>query len=201
MTLADRLETKPRLVQRLVALMLVPMAIGVAGLLVASPLKWVLTSQSDWRESVRSELARARGEAAVLKTLTDRTAAFPSAAIWQRLYDDSSTPGSAGTVVQQDVTRLCSSAGLQPQSVTLLPSEQDGPLVRHAVRISMTGTADRFQAFLTQLRTGPHYLRVEKLTVTSPQSQRTDENAPLTILADIVGFEAERPKAPATPAT
>jgi len=201
MTLADRLETKPRLVQRFVALVLVPVVIVAAWIVIASPLKWVLTSQSGWRESVSSELARARGEAATLKTLTERTAAFPSAAIWQRLYADNGAPGSAGSAVQQDVTRLLSAAGMQPQSVTLLPSEQDGPLVRHAVRLSMTGPADRFQAFLTQLRTSPRYLRVEKLNVTSPQSQRTDENAPLTISADIVGFEAQRPKAPATPAT
>jgi len=200
MTLADRLQSKPRLVQRLVAVGLVPVVIVCVWVLVASPLKCVLTSQSSWRESVRSELARARGEAATLKMLTERTAAFPSAGIWQRLYGDG-TQGSAGNAVQQDVTRLCSSAGMQPQSVALLPSEQDGPLVRYTVRLSMTGTADRFQAFLTQLRTSPRYLRVEKLAVTSPQSQRADENAPLTIAADIVGFEAERPKVPATPAT
>ncbi|MEJ1962978.1 MAG: type II secretion system protein GspM [Gammaproteobacteria bacterium] len=200
MTLADRLQTKSRVVQRLVAVGLVPTVIVSAWVLVASPLKWVLTSQSSWRESVRSELARARGEAATLKMLTERSVAFPSAAIWQRVYGDG-TQGSAGSAVQQDVTRLCSSAGMQPQSVTLLPSEQAGPLVRYTVRVSMTGTADRFQAFLTQLRTGPRYLRVEKLAVSSPQSQRADENAPLTIGADIVGFGAERPKAPVTPAT
>jgi len=201
MTLAHRLETRPRWMQRLLAVALVPGVLVVAWIAVASPLKWVLTSQSGWRESAGRELARARGEAATLKTLTERTAAFPSAAIWQRLYADSGTPGSAGTAVQQDVTRLLSSAGMAPLSVTLLPSEQDGPLVRHAVRVSMTGPADRFQAFLAQLRTSPRYLRMEKLTVTSPQSQRADENAPLTILADIAGFEAQRPEAPATPAT
>lgn len=200
MTLADRLEAKPRVVQRLVALALVPLAVAGAGLLVASPVSWVLTSQPTWRESVRVELARTRGEAAALKTLTERTTALPSAAVWQRLYAND-TPGSAGNAVQQDVTRLTTSAGMQTQSVSLLPSEQDGALVRHVVRVSITGTADRFQAFLTQVRTNAHYLRVDKLAVTSPATQRTDENAPLTVLADIVGFEAERPKAPATPRT
>lgn len=200
MTLADRLEAKPRIVQRLLAIALVPVMIVCAWMLVASPLKWVLTSQPSWRESVRVELARARGEAAALTILTKRTEAFPSAAVWQRFYGDGAS-GSAGSAVQQDVTRLCSSAGLQPQSVQLLPSEKDGPLVRYAVRVSMTGTADHFQAFLTQVRTSSRYLRVEKLSVTSPQSQRPDENAPLTIVADIVGFGAERPKARSMPAT
>lgn len=200
MTLADRLEGEPRFVQRVVAVALLPVALVCAWLLVASPVKWVLTSQPTWRDSARVELARARGEAEVLKTLTARTASLPSAPIWQRLYAED-TAGSAGSAVQQDVTSLCSSAGLQVQSVALVPSERDGLLVRHAVRVSVTGTADRFQTFLTQVRTSTRYLRVEKLAVTSPQTQRTDENPPLTILADIVGFEAERPKAPVAPTT
>src|ERR1041385_2272168 len=116
MTLADRLASKPRLLQQFLALLLVPMLIVCAWALVAAPVKWVLTSQSAWREAAREQLARARGEAGVLKDLTQRTAALPSAAIWQRLYEEG-TPGSAGNAVQQDVTRLCSSAGMEPQSV------------------------------------------------------------------------------------
>jgi hypothetical protein len=161
---------------------------------------WLLTSQSIWRDSVRVQLARSRGEANALTVYAQRAASFPSAPIWRRLYVDGG-PGSAGSAVQQDVTRLASSAGIQPQAVALLPSEKEGPLVRYTVRVSMTATIDRLQMFLTQLRTSSRYLRVEKLTVTSPQSQRPDENAPLTIAADIAGFEGERPKAPATPPT
>ncbi len=200
MTLADRMAAKPRLLQQLCALLLVPVVIVCAWLLIATPVKWVLTSQASWRETVSGELARARGEAGALKVLTERRTALPSAAIWQRLYGGGS-PGSAGHAVQQDVTRLCSSAGMESQAVALFPSEKEGPLVRYTVRITLTGTADRFQTFLAQLRTNARYLRVEKLTVTSPQSQRPDENAPLTIVADVVGFEGERPGAAATPAT
>ncbi|MEJ0037690.1 MAG: type II secretion system protein GspM [Gammaproteobacteria bacterium] len=200
MTLADRLAAKPRLLQRLLAVLLVPVSIVSIWVLLAAPVRWMLTSHFHWRETVRVELARARGEADALKVLTQRTTALPSAEIWQRLFSEG-TPGSAGNAVQQEVTRLSSSAGMQPQSVALLPSEKHGPLVRYTVRISMTGTADRFQAFLTQLRTNPHYLRVESLAVTAPQSQRPDENAQLTVAADIVGFDGERPKAHTKPVT
>jgi Tfp pilus assembly protein PilO len=200
MTVADRLQAKSRVVQRLVAVVLLPVVLVSAGLVVALPLRWVLTSQSGWRESVRVELARTRGEAAALKTLGARASSFPSAAIWQRVYGDG-TGGHAGPAVQQDVTNLTASSGMQVQSITPMPREKEGPLVRYTVRLSMTGTADRFQAFLTQLRVSPRYLRVERLTVTSPQVQRPEENAPLTIVADVAGFAAERPKVRATPAT
>jgi Tfp pilus assembly protein PilO len=200
MTLADRLETKSPLWQRSLAVLILAGLLACAWVLAAMPVKWLLTSQSSWRDSVQVELGRARGEAAALKALTEQSVAFPSAAIWQRLYGKGNS-GIAGYAVQQDLTRICAAAGMQPQSVSLLPSEKEGALTRHPVRLSMTGTADRFQAFLTQLRTNPRYLRVEKLTVTSPPSQRSDENAPLTVLADIAGFEAERLPTRVTPAT
>jgi Tfp pilus assembly protein PilO len=200
MTLADRLRATPQLVQRSLAVLFLSAVLLSAWLLVTAPLKSLLTSQSRWRDSVRSELARTRGEAASLNTLTERSREFPSAAIWGRLYGDGMR-GDVGAIVQQDLMRLCSVAGMQANSMSPLPSEKDGALFRYTVRISISGTADRFQTFLTQLRQSPHYLRVEKLSVTSPQTQRTDENAPLTIVADIVGFEAQRPATPPAAAT
>jgi Tfp pilus assembly protein PilO len=189
MMLADLVASQPRLAQRAIAIALVPIAAFIVWIALFTPARWVVTSQAEWREQARGELARARGQAAALSALKKQAAAFPSAPIWQRLYTASGD--SVGSSVQQDIARISTSAGLESQSISLLPGEKAGALFRHTVRLSVTGTADRFKTFLSLVREHTRYLRVEAISVGAPHVQRGDQNPLLTVTMEIVAFESD----------
>ena len=192
MTAADRIMSRSLLARRTLALLLLPLAaIAVWGLLFL-PLKWVTTSQGAWRDTVRVELARERGRAHALPALRQQLERLPAEPVWQRFYR---VEGGAdgGAAVQQDVGTLCAAAGLENQTITPLPSEEEGPLMKYSVRLSASGTSDRLEMFAAKLRQHPRYLRTDRLSITAPQVQQREQNPVLTLTMDIAGYSAALP--------
>jgi hypothetical protein len=195
MTVADRIMARSPGARSVLALLLVPVGALLAWALVVQPIHWVITSQSDWRESTTTELARARGHAQLLEAVRKQVDELPSAPLWQRFYVVGAGESISGAV-HKDVTELCMTAGLNSQSITPLPSEKLGAMTRQPVRLVAMGTSDRLQAFLARLREHPRYLRVDRLNVSAPQLQGADQNPVLTVTMDIAGYAASMAATP-----
>ena len=187
MTVTDRIVAKTSPVRRAFAVLLVPIAVFVVWGLVFLPLRWIATSQDNWRADTRVELARARGQAQMLPVVQEKLTKLPSAPVWQRFYR---IEGGAdgGAAIQQDVANLCTAAGLGNQSITPLPSQEEGTLMKYGVRLSASGTADQLTAFVARMREHPRYLRAERLNVTAPQAQANEQNPVLSWTLDISGY-------------
>jgi type II secretion system (T2SS) protein M len=192
MRLADRIMGRSLLARRGLALLLLPSGALVIWGFLFLPLKWIATSQMSWREATRVELARARGHAELLQRLRQELQRVPSEPVWQRLYRFE--PGADGALaVQRDVAGLSAAAGLVIQTIVSVPSQDEGALMKHGVRLSATGTSDQLETFATQLHEHAPYLRAERLRVTSPQMQQREQNPVLNITMDIAGYSGTEP--------
>jgi Tfp pilus assembly protein PilO len=175
--------------RRALALLLIPVAVALVWCLLVVPLRWVATSQGQWRAQVRAELARVRGHAQALAALREDVAKLPSQPVWQRFYAQNGP--SVGAALQQDLTTLGAAAGFSEQSITPLPTQARGQLTAYSVRLMASGTIDQLQAFVVGVRGHPRYLRLERLTITAPQVQAKEQNAILSFTLDIDGFARE----------
>jgi hypothetical protein len=200
MSYTDRILAQPRSTRRVLALVFIPMALALFWNAIVVPVRWVTTSQDEWRDETRTTLARARGHATSLDSLQKQVDALPAAPVWARFYGTGGAEGS-GAAVQQDVATLCAAAGLENPAISALPAEKSGALTRFTIRVATTGSAERLKVFLAKLREQPHYLRVDRLNVSAPQAQSSDQNPVLTINMDIAGFAGELPAAPGSKST
>lgn len=194
MTLADRILGRSILARRALALALVPVAaLGIWGL-VFMPAKWIATSQATWREETRVELSRARGHAELLQQLHQELERVPSQPVWQRLYRVEQG-ADGGVVVQRDVAGLAAATGLVTQTIVALPSQIEGVLMAHTVRLSATGTSDQLEMFAARLHEHAPYLRAMRLDVKAPQVQVREQNPVLNVMLDIAGYSDTTPAA------
>ena len=106
--------------------------------------------------------------------------------LWHRVEGGA----DGGAAVQQDVGTLCAAAGVGNKTITPLPSEEEGPLMKYSVRLSASGTSDRLEMFAAKLRQHPRYLRTDRLSITAPQVQQREQNPVLTLTMDIAGYYA-----------
>ncbi len=193
MTLTERLMYCPPLLRRALAVLLVPAAALLGWMLVAEPLIWIAGSQGQWRGSVQDTLADDRGHEKVLADLKSRLDALPAAPVWQKFYEFAAG-GDGSSLVQQDVTSLCSAIGVTTQSVVALRAQTEQGLMKHGVRLTATLTVDQLRSFAATLRNHQKYLRTERLTVDAPQVQSADQNPALTITLEVFGYSrAGRP--------
>ena len=196
MTIADRIMARPPAMRRTLAVLLLPLAVLAVWALVFIPLEWVTTSQATWRHATRVELARARAHAQLLPSLREQLEKLPAQAVWQRFYGVAAAR-DASAALQRDVSGLCTSAGLANQTISQLPSEPEGPLMKYSVRVSASGTSDQLETFVAKVRQHPRYLRAQRLSITAPQMQSREQNPVLTITMDIAGYSGATP-APGT---
>ena len=193
MTLTERLIDCPTLLRRALAVLLVPAAALLGWMLVAEPLICIAGSQDQWRGSVQDTLADDRGHEKVLADLKSRLEALPAAPVWEKFYEVAAG-GDGSSLVQQDVTSLCSAMGVTTQSVVALRAQTEQGLMKHGVRLTATLTVDQLRSFAATLRNHQKYLRTERLTVDAPQVQSADQNPALTITLDVFGYSrAGRP--------
>jgi hypothetical protein len=186
MTLTERLMDYPPLLRRTLAVLLVPAAALVAWMLIAEPVAWIAGSQDQWRASVQAALADDRGHAKALPDFKARLKALPTAPVWQKFYDVSTSDGSS--LVQQDVTSLCSSIGVTTQSLVALRAQDEQSLIKHGVRLTATLTVDQLRSLAASLRNHQKYLRTERLIVEAPQVQSADQNPALNVTLDVFGY-------------
>jgi hypothetical protein len=112
--------------------------------------------------------------------------------VWQRLYRVE--PDADGALaVQRDVAALSAAAGLVIQTISSVPSQNEGALMKYGVRMSATGTSDQLETFALRLHDHAPYLRAERLSITSPQAQPREQNPVLNITMDIAGYSGTEP--------
>ncbi len=189
MTLTERIAALPLALRRVIASCLLLAAVLAVWGFVAVPLHWIVTSQDDWRSAARTELARARGWAARLPEARANVAGLSSRPVWKYFYR-AGQGEDAGALIQGDVRTLCDGNGIAVQSVTTLPAENVGRLRKFGARVSLSANAEQLAKLVAALRQHTPYLRLERLTASSPQTQQADQNAPITLIADIAGYSA-----------
>ncbi|MEP7246141.1 MAG: GspMb/PilO family protein [Gammaproteobacteria bacterium] len=173
--------------RKLLALLLLALAVGLLWAGVFLPVRWLTTSQAQWRDEIRVQLARDRGHAKLLPAVSAQLGGLSRLPVWARFYRvEQGSDG--GAVVQRDVAALCAASGLAVQSLVQLPSDAAGESTKYSVRLAANGTAEQFRGFVARMRENERYLRAEHLNVTAPQSQPIDQNAVLTIAFDIAGY-------------
>jgi len=187
MTAVEYILTQRPAVRRAFAVLLLATTVELVWFGLVVPTHSLVLSQNTWREEAQSDLARARGMAAIESQVRGRLSALQTAAIWQRLYDNQHSSAIDGAL-SQDVTRLANTAGLSIHSLTALPATTEGLLRRHGVRLAASMSIDQLKLFIVALRTYPRYIRVERLSVSVPQVQPPDRNPPLEIKADLFGY-------------
>ena len=187
MTFTERIIGRPAAVRRVLALLILSVAALAIWVLVVLPVEWIVTSQDTWRSEVRVELARSRGNAVRLPRARADLAALPAHPAWAYFYRGAQGQ-DASTQIQRDISTLCSAAGISPQSLIALPSFDVGQMRSYSVRVSLSASAVQLSQLLVGLRQHTPYLRVERLTASSPQTQQPDQNAPITAVADVVGY-------------
>ena len=196
MTFAERIGAQRPATRRVIALLLLPLSLCALWAFVAVPLRMVITSQDEWRTSVRLELSRARALAARLPQARADLAGLANRPAWKYFYRANSGE-DASVQIQRDVTALSNAVGVTPQAVTTLPSEQIGTLRKYSVRLSLSANAEQLASFFSGLRQHTPHLRVERVTASSPQVQQVDVNAPVSVVADIAGYAPTSSDAPA----
>lgn len=194
MTLAERLTTRSPAQRRVLAVVMLVAAIGLIWCAILAPLAWVVASQDEWRTDVRRDLARALGAAASEPALRKRAAALVNEPIWSKLYEMPKGQ-DATTLVQRDVMRAGTSAGVNVQTIVPVPKVEEAGLVGYGIRFTTTLSADQLKKLMDALRANVGYLRVERLTVAAPQVQPADQNAALTVTMEVYGFSRVRPVA------
>lgn len=187
MTHLEPILPKSPVQRRLLALLMLVGTLVFLWGAVLTPVGWIAQSQGEWRVAVRHELARARGKAALEPALRQRLAALTSAPMWRRFYD---VPHGqdATALIQRDVLGVAAEAGVTIQAITPSAAVEESGLAGYGVRFGASLSADQLSRFVDALRSNTHYLRVERLTVTSPQLQRADQNAPLEVTMEVFGF-------------
>jgi hypothetical protein len=190
MTLTQRLDRQPLAVRRGAALSLLIAVVLTGWFLIFEPLRFVVTSQQEWRAEVRQTIGRSRGLAAMtfdLQKAVDELASLPA---WTRFYRVArGTDG--GALIHRDVASLCSDVGATILSLTPLPSRKEGELDKIGVRFSATMTADQLKAFIVRLRAFPQYLRTEEMSISAPQMQSPETNPTLTVTLELFGYAQE----------
>jgi len=187
MTRLELILPKTPVRRRILALLMLAFALVVLWGAVLTPVAWIARSQGEWRADARHELARARGKAALEPALRQRSADLMREPIWSRFYD---VPlgQDVTALIQRDVLSVAVKAGVTIQAITPSAAVEEGGLAGYGVRFGASMSADQLSRFVDALRSSTHYLRVERLTVTSPQLQRVDQNAPLEVTMEVFGF-------------
>lgn len=194
MTFVEKLAARPPAQRRALAVVMFVAAIGLIWGALVIPLAWVVASQDEWRTDIRKDLARSLGRAASESDLRKRAAALKTEPIWGKLYEvPDGQDGS--TLVQRDVMRAGTSAGVNIQAIVPVPKVEEAGLVGYGLRFTATLSADQLKKLVDALRANTGYLRVERLTISAPQVQRTDQNAALNVTMEVYGFSRAYPVA------
>lgn len=187
MSLADRMGSQPRQVQRILAVMAVPALLASIATLVTWPLWHAYHAQHDWRATAVRTLAQQRALAALEQDIDAQLARLPDLRAWRRLY--SGTPPSAAvTALQSDIHRALAASRAHAQTIAPIEIAQEGPLRRIGLRVVVPMQVDQLREFMLQLDRLTRLVRLEHLVVHAPTGQAPQENPVLTVTMDIVGF-------------
>jgi hypothetical protein len=187
MTLAERIDGQPMIVRRVFALLSVLLAVALILYGVIDPIRYVVRSQESWRTAVRAQLARDRGIASIGPKVREELLSLSTAPIWNRFYA-AEGKADATQFIQRDVLSLCTAVRATIQSATPLPAVDAIGLRSGGVRIVASMSVDQMKEFFEKVRAHPQYLRVQRLSVSAPQSQSQNMNPVLSVTMDIAGY-------------
>lgn len=172
--------------QKVIALGLTAALLTLCCTYLLPALTWLVHSQSQWRSRARAELAEARGRGMLIRSLREQLTALPQAPVLTLLYYAKKAELSAA--VSLDVAQIAAATGVTLQTTTPLPDVHEGELISSGVRVTAAMTADQLRHFAERLRSHQRLLRVQRLTITSPQVQAADQNAAVTVWLDVWGY-------------
>jgi len=177
--------------RRAVVLVSIPLLAGMAWAIIVLPLQIAYRSQLQWRDDAIATLAQARGSKTQAVVLSQQLKALPSAPIWNKFYSVGK-PGTAGSVLQADVSGVLNSIHAGVQSLTPVRATEVDGLTAIGLRVSASMTVEQLKKFLAAAANHSHYLRVGHLRVNAPPAQMPDQNAMLTVTAEVYGVERVR---------
>ena len=187
MNLAERCAGLPTAWRRVVALLVAPVGALLLIALVCAPIAYVRDIQVRWRNDAIETLASAQHAPATQSALDQQIAAMRSSPLWSKFYEAPSS-ASAATALHADLSALLNSAQASVQSLTPIPSEEQAAFTRVGIRFAASIRLNDLQSLLTSMGNHSRYLRVERVTVTAPQTQAADENPPLAVTMDVFGY-------------
>jgi hypothetical protein len=192
MSVTDRLDALPLVTRRAIALIMLAVLVALAWLVVAWPVRTLLTSQVEWRQNAAQRIAHDRGMLAAGTQIRDAAAAVEASGLRAWLYEAGGALAPADTL-QNDLRGALLASGVEPTNFKVLPSATSAGLRAQRVEFSTILTIDQLQAFFVALGNQPHYVRIERLRLDAPDVQRNDENPRLTVLMEARGFSVDGP--------
>lgn len=190
MNLTQQLVTMPTGARRASAVLLLVLAVALCVSLIVVPVRYAIAGQQEWREESARQLARDRGLVQAAPVQQELSQQVEQAVLWNRFFD--AAPNAQPRLqLESDLRTALMRAGVESvQFKELATSETDG-VRRCAVAFAAIMTIDQLQAFLTTAAQNARYIRIERLRIESPVSQRVDENAALNLLIEASGYSVD----------
>jgi hypothetical protein len=102
---------------------------------------------------------------------------------WRNFYDGP-RPEAATLQLEADLRAILRDSN-NPTSMLAEPATTHGPIIRIAVRVTLSMRVDQLAEALDRLQKQPRQLRIESLTIQAPEFQGAQPNPLLTVQAEI----------------
>jgi len=192
MNAVARVAALPLVTRRAIALAVLAVMLVLAWSLVVWPVRVLLTSQTEWREDVTKQIARDRGMLKSATQIREAAAALDASTLRGWLYEGGGALAPADAL-QNDLRSALLASGVEPTNFKVLPATNAAGLRAQRVEFSTIVTIDQLQAFFVALDNQPHYVRIERMRLDAPDTQRNDENPPMTVLMEARGYSVDGP--------
>jgi hypothetical protein len=174
--------------KRILVLAVVPLVLVSFLGLCLMPIWYSFDAQREWRAEARKALASTVNAEQSQSSLQEQLSSLSHSALWSKLYEASSD-SSAGSTLQADVSAVLRAQQVEPQMLTPLATTVEGQFKKIGARFTCSARIDQLQRILAGLAAHSRYLRVERLKISSPQSQQPNENSPLAVILDVTGYQ------------
>jgi hypothetical protein len=187
MSAAARISGLPLVTRRAIAVVLLALALLGAWILLLMPLRAIVSSQQQWRESTARQIAEDRGLVKTATAVRAVASAVNASPLKAKLYD------AAGEIavedqLQNDLRAALRAGGVEPTTFKVLPGSLVQGLRAHRVEFSSMMTVEQMRAFFLALASQSRFVRVERLRADAPLQQRPDENPRVMVLMEARGY-------------
>jgi hypothetical protein len=189
MSVAARLAAQSRPVRWTVALGMLALLMVLAWLVVWIPVQSLVSSQELWRQSTEEAIAEDRGTLKLAASLRAGREALNASPLPGKLLADVAG-GGPDAQLQEELRAALLQSGVEPTNFKVLPAGSFQALRAHRVEFASNMTVDQLQAFFLALEGRPHFVRIERLQLSAPATQRTDENPRLNVLMEARGYSS-----------
>lgn len=185
---------------RLLALSLLLVALAIAWLTIAEPLRGLYAEQQSQIANRRALLGKLDAVAAELPALHARVASLRGSMESRRLTLDGASDSIASASLQGHIEQYAARAGVTVGSTEILPAQAQGEYRRIGLRLMINGHYDSLTKLLSELETATPPLVVGDLQIRSMQWRLgAHPNMGLDASLEIYGFRATDAPASAKP--